>query len=183
MNFNKIAVASMMIFGATTLANAADPVTVQGGTVHFEGELVNAACAVSTGSSNLVVNLNQHRTALLKKAGDASPEVPFQIELVDCDKEIQATASIAFSGTGTLANPALLATSAGGGNATIAKNVGIEISDRTSGVMKIDGSTFSTKANLINGVNKLDFTARYVATGEATAGAAHASATFLVHYE
>lgn len=178
----------LSLLAALTLTSASafaleSPVTVNGGTVNFEGELVNAACAVSTGSSNLLVDLNQHRTGLLAKKGDVSPEVPFQIELVDCDKEIQATASIAFSGQASSADPSLLATSAGGTNKTIAKNVGIQISDRTSGVMKIDGTTFSTKATLIDGVNKLDFAARYVATGEATAGAAHASATFLVHYE
>lgn len=39
-------IASLMLVAGAAVA--ADPVSVSGGTVHFEGELVNAACAVST---------------------------------------------------------------------------------------------------------------------------------------
>ena len=46
-------IASLMLVAGAAVA--ADPVSVSGGTVHFEGELVNAACAVSTQSSDQVV--------------------------------------------------------------------------------------------------------------------------------
>ena len=56
----KLALLSTATLSALTLsvsAFAADPVTVNGGTVHFTGEIVNAACAVSTESSNQTVDL------------------------------------------------------------------------------------------------------------------------------
>lgn len=55
---NKLAV---IVFSALSLsataALAADPVTVNGGTVHFKGEVVNAACAVDAGSLDQTVQL------------------------------------------------------------------------------------------------------------------------------
>lgn len=50
---------SSVIAGLMFAAGAAhaDPVSVSGGTVHFEGELVNAACAVSTKSADQTVTL------------------------------------------------------------------------------------------------------------------------------
>lgn len=36
--------------------------TVNGGTVRFAGEIVNAACAVSTDSANQLVTLGQYRS-------------------------------------------------------------------------------------------------------------------------
>ncbi|MEM8294099.1 type 1 fimbrial protein subunit FimA, partial [Morganella morganii] len=49
LNIIGASVVSALLFSAA--ASAADPVIVNGGTVHFTGELVNAACAVSTESS------------------------------------------------------------------------------------------------------------------------------------
>lgn len=166
----------------SVLANAADPVVVNGGTVHFTGEIVNAACAVSTESANQTVELGQYRAARLAKTGDKTPAVPFQIKLIDCDPTVAATAAVAFSGKAEATDPNLLAVTATG-NGTAAQNVGIEISDNLAKVLKIDGATFSTAKTLVQGNNKLDFTARYVATGVATVGEANASATFVVKYE
>ncbi|WP_139850405.1 type 1 fimbrial major subunit FimA [Acinetobacter pullicarnis] len=182
MNFNKIAIASMMMFGAA-LTHAADPVTVQGGTIHFEGELVNAACAVSTESANQTVVLGQYRTASLANVGDMTTPVPFTIKLVDCDPEVHKTASVSFAGTTIPNDTELLATSAGGTNGIAAKNVGIQISDDTSTILKVDGADKGSVKTLLSGNNVLDFTARYVATGKSTAGAANADATFFINYQ
>ncbi|MBR7358310.1 type 1 fimbrial protein subunit FimA, partial [Klebsiella pneumoniae] len=40
-----------LVAGAANAADPAAPVSVNGGTVHFKGELVNAACSVNTDSS------------------------------------------------------------------------------------------------------------------------------------
>ena len=157
-------------------------VTVNGGTVHFTGEIVNAACAVSTDSSNQTVDLGQYRTAGLSASGDKTTPVPFKINLVDCDPKVQATAAIAFSGQSESTNPKLLTVSSGG-NSTAATNVGIELSDSTSKILGVNGADFSTPKTLIAGDNSLQFSARYVATGAATPGQANADATFVVKYE
>ncbi len=167
----------------SSAANAADPVTVNGGTVHFQGELVNAACAVSTQSDGQIVKLGQYRTAAFTKVGDTSSQIPFNIVLTDCDSTVAATASVAFTGQTDATDPTLLAVNSSG-NATTAKGVGIEILDRTSKTLSPNGSTFSTAQTLNDGENTIPFTARYKATAAtATAGAANADATFVMKYE
>lgn len=184
MKFSKIAssliAAAALVSGA---ANADDPVTVNGGTVHFQGELVNAACAVSTQSDGQIVKLGQYRTAAFAAVGDTSSQTPFNIVLTDCDSSVAATASVAFTGQTDLVNPSLLAVNSGG-NATTATGVGIEILDRTSRTLAPNGSTFSAAQTLNDGENTIPFTARYKATAAtATAGAANADATFVMKYE
>ena len=172
LNIIGASVVSALLFSAA--ASAADPVIVNGGTVHFTGELVNAACAVSTESSNQTVELGQYRTAKLAASGDMSTPVPFKIKLVDCDPAVATTAAVAFSGQSMTGD---------GTNAPAAQNVGIQISDTASKVLSPSGADFSATKTLIQGTNVLDFTARYVAKGATTPGQANADATFVVKYE
>jgi len=174
-------IASLMLVAGAAVA--ADPVSVSGGTVHFEGELVNAACAVSTQSSDQVVTLGQYRTASFAAVGDTTAQIPFSIVLNDCDPKVAATAAVAFSGQADATNSALLAVSSGN-NTTTAGGVGIEILDNTSTALKPDGATFSTAQALVEGTNTLRFSARYKATAtSATPGQANADATFIMKYE
>lgn len=174
-------IASLMLVAGAAVA--ADPVSVSGGTVHFEGELVNAACAVSTQSSDQVVTLGQYRTASFAAVGDTTAQIPFTIVLNDCDPKVAATAAVAFSGQTDLINNNLLAVSSSD-NSTTAGGVGIEILDNTSTALKPDGATFSTAQALVEGTNTLRFSARYKATAtSATPGQANADATFIMKYE
>ena len=174
-------IASLMLVAGAAVA--ADPVSVSGGTVHFEGELVNAACAVSTQSSDQVVTLGQYRTASFAAAGDTTAQIPFTIVLNDCDPKVAATAAVAFSGQTDLTNNNLLAVSSSD-NSTTAGGVGIEILDNTSTALKPDGATFSTAQALVEGTNTLRFSARYKATADSTTpGQANADATFIMKYE
>jgi len=157
--------------------------TVNGGTVHFVGELVNAACAVSTDTANQIVDLGQHRTANLAAAGAKSTAIPFNIKLVDCDaSQVTTGVSFAFNGQTVTANNKLLAVNSGGGNEPAAKNVGIEIADGASTILAVDGTGFSTETPIIDGTNTFPFSARYVATGVSTPGKANADATFVINY-
>lgn len=84
----KLKFISMAVFSALTLGvatNASAVTTVNGGTVHFKGEVVNAACAVNTNSFDQTVNLGQVRSERLKVDGAKSNPVGFTIELNDCD--------------------------------------------------------------------------------------------------
>lgn len=174
-------IASLMLVAGAAVA--ADPVSVSGGTVHFEGELVNAACAVSTQSSDQVVTLGQYRTASFTAVGDTTAQIPFSIVLNDCDPKVAATAAVAFSGQSDITNNNLLAVTSAD-NGTTASGVGIEILDNTSTALKPDGATFSTAQALVEGTNTLRFSARYKATTtSATPGQANADATFIMKYE
>ena len=174
-------IASLMLVAGAAVA--ADPVSVSGGTVHFEGELVNAACAVSTQSSDQVVTLGQYRTASFTAVGDTTAQIPFSIVLNDCDPKVAATAAVAFSGQSDITNNNLLAVTSAD-NGTTASGVGIEILDNTSTALKPDGATFSTAQALVEGPNTRRFSARYKATAaSATPGQANADATFIMKYE
>ncbi|KNC06427.1 type-1 fimbrial protein subunit A [Klebsiella sp. RIT-PI-d] len=160
----------------------ADTTVVNGGTVHFKGEVVNAACAVDADSLEQTVPMGQVRTAKLATAGSTSNSVGFNIQLNDCDTTVATKASIAFSGTAVNSENAnvLALQSSASGSAT---NVGVQILDRTGTPLALDGASFSTAVTLNDGNNVLPFQARYFATGKATAGTANADATFKVQYE
>ncbi|MFU0888303.1 type 1 fimbrial major subunit FimA [Kluyvera sichuanensis] len=188
MGINKVA---LVIISALSMAStaalaadttAADTTTVNGGTVHFKGEVVNAACAVDAGSIDQTVQMGQVRSAKLATAGSTSSAVGFNIQLNDCDTSVSTKASVAFSGTAIdTTNTTVLALqgSASGG----ASNVGIQILDNKGKPLALDGATFSSATTLNDGTNVIPFQARYYATGVATAGAANADATFKVQYE
>jgi len=179
----KLGQLSFAILSTLIVATSASAATVNGGTVHFVGELVNAACAVSTDTADQTVDLGQHRTASLAADGDKSPAVPFNIQLVDCDSSLVTNGvSFAFNGQTVSGKNTLLAVNGGGGNAPAATNVGIEITDYASTVLAVDGSVFSAEKAINDGTNTFPFTARYVATGVSTAGKANADATFVVNY-
>ncbi len=98
----KIKTLAMIVVSALSLSSAAalaDTTTVNGGTVHFKGEVVNAACAVDAGSIDQTVQLGQVRSAKLATAGSTSSAVGFNIQLDDCDTTVATKASVAFAGT------------------------------------------------------------------------------------
>ncbi|WP_032695642.1 type 1 fimbrial major subunit FimA [Raoultella planticola] len=196
MKLNKFAV----IFGAVMamsagMANAADDAadpapagavtTVTGGTVHFRGSLVDAACAVSADSADQTVTLGQYTLHHFKNVGDSSSAIPFKIKLEDCDTTIASTAAVAFSGQRDATQTNLLAIdSSENGNTATASGVGIQILDEASQKVNPDGSTFSTAHTLVDGENVLNFSAQYVSTVAApTAGQANADAVFIMQYQ
>ena len=181
----KIKTLAIVVLSALSLSSAAalaDTTTVNGGTVHFKGEVVNAACAVDAGSVDQTVQLGQVRTASLKQAGATSSAVGFNIQLNDCDTTVATKAAVAFLGTAIDATrtDVLALQSSAAGSAT---NVGVQILDRTGNALTLDGATFSAQTTLNNGTNTIPFQARYFATDAATPGAANADATFKVQYQ
>ncbi|ELU9711855.1 type 1 fimbrial major subunit FimA [Escherichia coli] len=181
----KIKTLAIVVLSALSLSSAAalaDTTTVNGGTVHFKGEVVNAACAVDAGSVDQTVQLGQVRTASLKQAGATSSAVGFNIQLNDCDTTVATKAAVAFLGTAIDATrtDVLALQSSAAGSAT---NVGVQILDRTGNALTLDGATFSAQTTLNNGTNTIPFQACYYAIGEATPGAANADATFKVQYQ
>lgn len=179
---NKLAAVIFTALSLGSVSALAAPTTVNGGTVHFKGDVVNAACAVDAGSDGQTVPMGQVRTAKLAQAGSTSSSVGFNIQLNDCDTTISTKAAVAFSGVAIdSANPTVLSLQgAASGGAT---NVGVQILDNAGAPLTLDGATFSTPTTLNDGKNLLSFQARYFATGAATAGAANADATFKVQYQ
>jgi type 1 fimbria pilin len=189
MKLNKLAVVigavMTMAAGSAFAADASTSVvTVTGGTVHFKGSLVDAACSVSTDSADQIVDLGQHPLHDFKNVGDKSELRPFNIKLEDCDTTVASTAAVAFSGAVDSTNTDLLAIDATAGNGAGASGVGIQILDEKSEVVTPDGSKFSAPHTLIDGENILNFKSQYVSTAASpTAGQANADATFIMQYQ
>jgi len=165
---------------ASSLAQAA-PI-VNGGTVHFVGEVVNAACAVDAGSMDQTVQLGQVRTAKLATVGATSGNVGFNIVLKDCDTSVSTKAQVAFTGVADSVNAEALALdSSAAGSAT---GVGVQILDKAGTTLAVDGATWSAVTTLSDGTNTIPFASRYIATTAAvTPGTANAVATFKIQYE
>lgn len=149
----KIKTLAMIVVSALSLSSTAalaDTTTVNGGTVHFKGEVVNAACAVDAGSIDQTVQLGQVRSAKLATAGSTSSAVGFNIQLDDCDTTVATKASVAFAGTAIdSSNTTVLALqNSAAGSAT---NVGVQILDNTGTPLALDGATFSAATTLNDG--------------------------------
>lgn len=178
-----VAMLAMAAFaGVSTAHAAASSTVVSGGTVHFTGEVVNAACSVSPDSADQTVKLGQVRAASLSSAGAVANQKQFSIDLADCDTTVSSTASVSFNGPATPAGDALAVssiTTAG----VAATNVGIQILDNMGTVVKPNSNVGTTAFTLHDGTNSIPLTAQFVSTdGGATAGAADADATFNIEY-
>ncbi|WP_411511975.1 type 1 fimbrial major subunit FimA [Escherichia coli] len=182
MKIKTLAIVVMSALSLSSAAALADTTTVNGGTVHFKGEVVNAACAVDAGSVDQTVQLGQVRTAGLKQAGAISAISALNIQLNDCDTTAAVKAAVAFLGMATDAThtDVLALQSSAAGSAT---NVGVQILDRTGAALALDGATFSSETTLNNGTNTIPVHLHRFSTRYATPGAANADATFKVQYQ
>ncbi|ELW9440911.1 fimbrial protein [Pluralibacter gergoviae] len=184
MNKNLLSVSLAAIMGFAGAANAADPVTVNGGVVHFTGSVVDAPCIVDNDSSDQTVNLGQ-----IKATTSATPDAalgsvkPFTIHLTDCAVDTYTKAAVTFNGTTISGKNTQLAVNGGGAGATTADGIAIQVLDNVGSVVPMDGSVASTAQTLTAADNYLQFSAQYVATAAAvTAGAANADANFSITY-
>ncbi|NUU66249.1 fimbrial protein [Enterobacteriaceae bacterium BIT-l23] len=162
-------------------AEAPTPVTVAGGTVNFEGSVVAAACALSSGSANMTVDMGQVRTTALSAAGSIAPTgKDFSVLLEDCDASTYTGVSITFSGTADGADPTALAAGVNGG-ASSAQHVAIHLYDESGSAVNLDEP--SSVTTLRDGSNQINFSAKYTSpVGGATAGDASAVATYTLTY-
>lgn len=180
----KVKTLAIVVLSALSLSSTAVMAvenTVSGSSVHFVGDVVNGACAVAASSVDQTVKLDQIRAASLTEVGKIGGAVGFNIELTDCNSMVARTASIAFTGTTVEGETNVLALQ--GDSAGSARNVGIQILDKTGVPLGLDGSAFSTATDLNDGTNIIPFQARYYSMGGAIAGSANADATFKIKFE
>jgi type 1 fimbria pilin len=179
MNVNKIVVALGLTFAF--VAGAANAATTGsgagGGTVHFKGSIINAACSIDPESVDQTVNLGEVSNIVLKDAGKSDP-VPFAIQLHNCDTTAAQTATVSFSGMADANNQQAL-----GLNGS-ASGAGIIISDQSSQPIKLGDDSAPIK--LIDGDNQLNFAAYLQGDGASTPvvpGGFDSVATFAMKYQ
>jgi major type 1 subunit fimbrin (pilin) len=172
------------LLSVSGFALAADPVavTVNGGTINFTGEVVNAACAVDASSSDQTVQMGQVRSASFKALGDTSGKVAFKIGLNDCDASVYTSAAVGFTGQTVSGKTDALAVGSGTAAVASATGIGISILDQAGSKVTFDG-TASGKVKIINGQTVIPLQAQYVSTAASvTAGQANATTTFKITY-
>lgn len=159
MKLNKIMMAAVLAFGATSMiANAA--VKDQGhGTVTFKGAITEAPCSITPESVDQTVNLGQISNVALKDGGHSMPK-NFQIKLENCEVSAGSgtpvvgknnAISITFSGASSVSDSTLL------GITGTAKGAGIAITDGSGRLIELGKA--SSAQTLSNGGNTLSFSA------------------------
>ncbi|RRZ91708.1 pilus assembly protein [Erwinia sp. 198] len=157
--------------------SAPTPITVSGGTIQFNGTIVNTPCAIDIGADGHVVELGQYRADDFNSTGDVTPTRTFNIGLNSCAVDTYSKAAITFSGNTAAGNNKALSVDGGAGG------VGIQIMQNST-ALAVDGSEASAAASLMQGNNNLIFQAQYIALADTvTPGAANATANFMITYQ
>lgn len=163
-----------------SLARANRDVKIHGGDVHFRGQVVNAACAVSADSQDLTVRMGQVRSAMFHGMGDWSQPVPFQLRLEDCDTTVSQTAGVLFTGTADGKDPQVFQAGYG---VSAAQGVGLGIFDG-AGNLVIPNTRPPWLIPLLEGDTILNYSARYRETDrQILSGEANAQVWFSVVYQ
>lgn len=171
MKKNLIAVALFAAAAVSTSAFAAD------GTVNFTGSITDVACTVDTNSLNQTVDLGKVSKTAFNGAGSTAAAKGFSLVLKDCPTAV-TSALVRFDGLQVPGDNSVLALTEATDKA---KDVGIQITDNNNNVINLyqDSAPYTLAA----GENKLNFTARYYATGNnVDVGSANAVTNFTVVY-
>ncbi|VEA61112.1 Fimbria A protein precursor [Serratia plymuthica] len=154
MKLNKIMLAAVIAFGASSMAHAA--VQDQGhGTVTFTGSIIDAPCSINPEAVDQTVDLGQVSNVALKDGGKSTPR-NFSIDLENCELTTVApgknnTVTLTFTGMESAANNGLL------GITGTAKGASIAITDGSGEVIEL--GTATKAQTLQNGNNSLSFAA------------------------
>lgn len=155
-------------------------VTLPGGQMRFEGELIAEACTVDAGERQQVVRMGQISSNRFKDAGDYADPVPFSLHLQDCNTNVSDRVNIVFHGVADGKNPDVLSVGEGEG---IASGIGIALFDDQGQPIPINSESQAWKP-LIKGTRILQFVAKYRATGNTViGGVANAQAWFSLTYQ
>lgn len=148
MKLNAIMLATAMTLVTSSVAYAAG----QGsGTVTFEGDIVNAPCSISPGTTDQTIAMGQISNRVLTTVGESTPQ-PFNIELQGCDvNSTNDQITFTFNGLADPANANLFAL-----NGT-ASGAGIRLVDPAG--KDIKPHTATAPLNLGNGNATLTFNA------------------------
>ena len=168
-------------------AGAANMAMATTGTITFNGEIVTDTCAVSVdGASSTIVTLPTVQTSSLNASGLSTGTTNFSLYVKNCGDAVDARGiTLTFTDPNGFdtTNNNLLKNFA---TATPATNVGIELatgSDFAAAIV-FAGAPYTTPTHLTSsGAVTLPFSARYTATGVATAGAVSSTMDWTITYK
>lgn len=147
------------LFASVAMA-ALPPVTVDGSTVNFSGNLIPAACEVSVASQNMVVDLGTIDLALINATTSSSYLAGnFDINFENCDSAIATTMDIAFTTTTTAVNGYVATNEA----IDSPSNAGLTIQNSGGTQIPLSGSINSgSRVTITDGAVVSSYTASYI---------------------
>nr|CAX67751.1 fimbria A protein [Yersinia enterocolitica] len=179
MKFNKIMLSAILVFGASSMAQAnepgKDPVMGATGKVTFSGKIVDAPCSIAPESVDQTVKMGSIANGALKAGGKSTPQ-PFMLKLTDCDVATKKSVVTTFTGGASESKDGHL------GVIGSAKGISVGIGD-TAGNLIVLGKPVPSE--LIVGSNELNFTTfvKGDAAGAITPGDFQAVAGFTLAYQ
>jgi len=179
-NFVAMIVTAALACAAGSAMAATQDTIVDGGTIYFKGQVVDAACAAVVGNDGdgQTVTLDQVRAANLTDAGEyANQKQDFHIDLKDCDPTISQNAAVIFNAQ---EEPLIAGTMANTAGAGAAGFVALQLFGPDGKELKIGAE--SSPVVIDTATVRIPLSVDYVATGKATPGGVEASATFKIHY-
>nr|WP_230953139.1 fimbrial protein [Burkholderia stagnalis] len=166
--------------GIPAMAQAID------GTITFTGQVTAQTCTVSGNggsSKDFTVALPSVSTSALSAAGQIAGQTPFNITLTKCSSPTGSVHTFFEPGATTDLKTGNLIVTSGTGTAT---NVQIGLANADLSPIKAgfaDASQNSKSVSIVDSGATLQYYARYVATGAATAGAANTSVMYSLVYQ
>jgi P pilus assembly protein, pilin FimA len=151
-------------------------------TITITGYVHDNACAVSTTSKNLTVDLQAHAAKQFYAVGASTAMIPFSIVLSPCGGSVTAV-KVGFSGTADSANTTLLGLNQ---TSSTASGIGVQILDGNQVALPLNAPFTSIAWTPLTGsqTNILNFYARMMATRvPITAGQVDADATFTLEFQ
>ncbi|AIL31990.1 fimbrial protein [Basilea psittacipulmonis] len=160
------------------------------GKVTFNGKVVDTTCIIKSDDENKVVSLPSVPSSELTTAGNTTGDTGFELIITGCSTGDSVTAggiqwkldNNVDAATGTLINQA--------STSPKASNVNIQLVNEDGSAIKVGDANATASINYKNldksstsAETKIPFSARYYATGQATAGDVQAIANFSVVYK
>ena len=155
-------------------------VTLPGGNMRFQGEIIAESCRVEAGDRQMVVTMGQIASNRFHATGEDAISVPFDIHLQECNTAVSQHVGVAFTGVADGKNPDVLSVGEGPG---IATGIGIALFDKDNSLIPLNQPP-RRWMQIYTGPTTLHFVAKYRATGkQVTGGVANAQASFSLTYQ
>ncbi|WIF68545.1 fimbrial protein [Metapseudomonas otitidis] len=171
--------AAVLALSASSLSAFANPLSGDGGEIHFKGKIVEKTCTVAVDGTVTpalaTVTLPDTNAGLLKFAGNTAGETPFKISLKDC-RTNAAFANVFF--TSAQLDGDQLKNIASTGAAT---NVALQLTDDAGTPLDLSGQT-SSSMPLNAGAGDATYKVSYYAKDAVTPGAVEATAMYVIGY-
>lgn len=148
----------------------------QSGSVQFHGYIVSQTCTVNDGAPDLSVTLPTVPATSLDTLGKTAGRTEFNINLSECDEDLNEIA-VSFEvgpNTNLVANRLI--------NRGTASNVEVQILDSDSNPVKLNGSAPTKYTPVFNGSAQIKYYAEYYAAGSASSGTVETSTRYTVVY-